>query len=47
MGKREKNQEERRKEKKRVRKMNNKCSALESIFKGRLEEAGCKQGMLI
>lgn len=30
--------------KKRVSEMNNKCTMLESIFKGRLEESGCKLG---
>lgn len=30
--------------KERVREMNNKCAMLESIFKGRLEESGCKLG---
>lgn len=30
--------------KERARQMNNKCTMLESIFKGRLEESGCKLG---
>ncbi len=34
----------RQKEKERAKEMNNKCTMLESIFKGRLEESGCKLG---
>lgn len=30
--------------KERAKEMNNKCAMLESIFKGRLEESGCRLG---